>query len=760
MDRKDKVLRESIGLHGGEKTKSGEMKSLRLLRDSFVGRFPEEQRTMAVKMAWQEFWGKTAKYLSREDLARCGEAVVFAAKSHAGQKRLTGEPYIIHAIQVASILADMELDTQTLIAALLHDVLEDTEVSAETLEKSFGEGVRLLVDGVTKLGKLPFKSFEDYQAENLRKMFLVMAKDIRVVLIKLADRLHNMRTIHALRREKQSRIARETLEIYAPLAHRLGIYQIKRELEDLAFKITDPEAYYDIRRRVRKKLPEREETIKKAIEILEKRLAEEGMEAYITGRAKHFFSIYEKMRRKNVSLEELFDLLALRVTVQSVADCYTVLGIVHTIWKPLPGQFDDYIANPKNNMYQSLHTAVMGPSAEPLEIQIRTWEMHWVAEYGIASHWRYKEKKQKQDELDQKLDWIRQVLEAQADSSEPSEFLEHVKADVLSSEVFVFTPKGDVVSLPNGSTPIDFAYTIHTEIGNHFVGAMVNNRIVPIDYRLQNGDIVKVMTSPQGRPSRDWLKIAKSSRARSKVRSYFRQKEKSDREEKAAKGREQLERELQRRRPDLDVNLADLGPLLNKVARDMGFANGEDLLVAIGSGDMSAQSAAAKFPETKEEIPPHEIAGEPVKKESDTGVVVDGAPGVLVSMANCCKPVPGDEITGFVTKSRGITVHRKDCPNVTGVPEDRLVDVEWGWNITDRYSSRLRLEGVDRPGLFADVAQAINAAEGTIVRIKAFVAGGNRARMNIDIEVKDLEHLYKIMAKLNTIHGVIEVLRG
>jgi GTP pyrophosphokinase len=317
-----------------------------------------------------------------------------------------------------------------------------------------------------------------------------------------------------------------------------------------------------------------------------------------------------------------------------------------------------------------------------------------------------------------------------------------------------------VVSLPNGSTPIDFAYTIHTEIGNHFVGAMVNNRIVPIDYRLQNGDIVKVMTSPQGRPSRDWLKIAKSSRARSKVRSYFRQKEKSDREEKAAKGREQLERELQRRRPDLDVNLADSGPLLNKVARDMGFANGEDLLVAIGSGDINAQSAAAKFPETKEEIPPHEVVGEPVKKESDTGVVVDGAPGVLVSMANCCKPVPGDEITGFVTKSRGITVHRKDCPNVTGVPEDRLVDVEWGWNITDRYSSRLRLEGVDRPGLFADVAQAINAAEGTIVRIKAFVAGGNRARMNIDIEVKDLEHLYKIMAKLNTIHGVIEVLRG
>jgi len=760
MDRKGKVFRESLGLHEEEQAKPGEMKSLRLLRDSFVGRFPEEERTMAVKMAWQEFWGKTAKYLSREDLARCGEAVVFAAKAHVNQKRLSGEPYIIHTIRVASILADMELDCQTLIAALLHDVLEDTEISTDSLEDSFGEEVRVLVDGVTKLGKLPFKSFEDYQAENLRKMFLVMAKDIRVVLIKLADRLHNMRTIHALRRDKQTRIAQETLEIYAPLAHRLGIYQIKRELEDLAFKITDPEAYYDIRRRVRKKLPEREATIKKAIEILEKRLAEEGLEAYITGRAKHFFSIYEKMRRKNVSLEELFDLLAVRVTVQSVADCYTVLGIVHTIWKPLPGQFDDYIANPKSNMYQSLHTAVMGPSAEPLEIQIRTWQMHWISEYGIASHWRYKEKRQKQDELDQKLDWIRQVLEAQADSSEPSEFLEHVKADVLSSEVFVFTPKGDVVSLPNGSTPIDFAYTIHTEIGNHFVGAMVNNRIVPIDYKIQNGDIVKVMTSPQGRPSRDWLKIAKSSRARSKIRAYFRQKERSHREEKTAKGREQLQKELHRRRPDLEVDLGDSGALLNKVARDLGFANGEDMLVAIGSGDLNSSAAAAKFPETREEIPVPEPSGEPSKKESDTEVVVEGAPGVLVTMANCCKPVPGDEIVGFVTKNRGITVHRRDCPNISDVPEERLVEVEWGRKTSDRYSSRLRLEGVDRPGLFADVAQGINATAGTIVQIKAFVAGGNRARMSIDLEVKDLEHLYRVIAKLNTIQGVIEVLRG
>ena len=760
MDRKGKVFRESVGLHGGEKANPGEMKALRLLRDSFVGRFPEEQRTMAVKMAWQEFWGKASKYLSRDDLARCGEAVVYAANAHASQKRLSGEPYIIHSIRVASILADMDLDCETLVAAFLHDVLEDTETTPQDLGERFGEEVSLLVDGVTKLGKLRFKSFEDYQAENLRKMFLVMAKDIRVVLIKLADRLHNMRTIHALRREKQTRIARETLEIYAPLAHRLGIYQIKRELEDLSFKITDPEAYYDIRRRVRKKLPEREEIIKKAIEILEKRLAEEGIEAYITGRAKHFYSIYEKMRRKNVSLEELFDLLALRVTVENVADCYTVLGIVHTIWKPLPGQFDDYIANPKSNMYQSLHTAVMGPSAEPLEIQIRTWRMHWMAEYGIASHWRYKEKRHKEDELDQKLDWIRQVLEAQADSSEPSEFLEHVKADVLSSDVFVFTPKGDVVSLPQGSTPIDFAYTIHTEIGNHYVGAMVNNRIVPIDYRIQNGDIVRVMTSPQAKPSRDWLKIAKSSRARSKIRSYFRQQERSDREEKFTRGLEQLERELKRRQPNLEIDLAGSAALLNKVARDLGYANGEDMLVAIGSADLSAASAAARFPVEKEDVQVQETSVEIQKKQSDTEIVVEGAPGVMVALANCCNPLPGDEIKGFVTKSRGITVHRKGCRNVANVPTERMADVKWGNRTSDRYACRLRVEGVDRPGLFADVAQGINATDGSILQIRAFVAGGSRARMSVDLQVKDLEHLYRVIARLNTIQGVIEVIRG
>jgi len=747
-----------------------EKKSMRLLRDSFVGRLPKDQRGMSVKMAWQEFWARVSSYLSKEDLIRCGEAFAFAARAHDGQFRLSKEPYVVHPVRVAAILADMELDVSTLQAAFLHDVLEDTSVTPEEIATLFGEDVLLLVDGVTKLGKITFKSFEDYQAENLRKMFLVMAKDIRVVLIKLADRLHNIKTIQYLRTDKQIRIAKETLEIYAPLAHRLGIYQIKRELEDAAFKVADPEAYYDIRRRVKKKLPERENIIKQAMTVLEEKLGEMGIKAHITGRAKHFYSIYEKMRKKNVSLEELFDLLALRVLVDDVATCYTVLGIVHTIWKPLPGQFDDYIANPKSNMYQSLHTAVIGPSGEPLEVQIRTWDMHWLAEYGVASHWRYKEGKQKLDELDQKLSWIRQALETQAETSEPSEFLEHVKADVLSSEVFVFTPKGDVISLPSGSTPLDFAYTIHTEVGNKFIGAMVNNRIVPMDYELQNGDIVKILTSPHGKPSRDWLNIAKSNRAKSKIRSYFRQQDKSEREEKIAKGKEYLTREIKKRlhkekEEDKDVALSK--SLLNKVAKDTGYSNFEELLMAIGTGEMGASQVASKYLglETSK-VAKEEVVLEAVKEEKeeaktyDTEIVVQGVQGLLVGRANCCKPLPGDRIVGVVTKRRGVIVHKDDCPNVSKIPKDRLVEVEWGSRRSERYSTRLRIEGTDRPGLFADVAHTINTCDGTILQVRASVTGTGRARIVVDLEVKDIEHLYQIIAKINVVKGVIEVIRG
>jgi GTP pyrophosphokinase len=750
-----------------EKVPQEGSKALRLLRDSFLGRIEESQRVASVKLAWQELWGKASRYLSKEELTRLGEAMVVASKAHEQQKRSSGEPYIVHTISVASILADMELDVDTLVAALLHDVLEDTDLSGDTIRSAFGENVLLMVDGVTKLGKLPFNSFEDYQAQNLRKMFLVMAKDIRVVLIKLADRLHNMRTIQTLRRDKQVRIAKETVEIYAPLAHRLGIYQIKRDLEDLSFKVLDPEMFYEIRRRVRKKLPEREQIIKQAIDILNQKMKEIGIEVSITGRAKHFFSIYEKMQRKNLSLEQLYDLLALRVIVGTVAECYSVLGIVHTIWKPIPGQFDDYIANPKSNMYQSLHTTVIGPSGEPLEIQIRTREMHWLAEYGIAAHWHYKEPGTRLNEMDKRLAWVRQALEGQGET--PTEFMENLKGDVLTSEVFAFTPNGDVVSLPAGSTPLDFAYMIHTEVGNKYVGAMVNGKIVPIDYEIQNGEIVRILTSPQGKPSRDWLKIARSSKARSKIRAYFRQIERTEREERAVKGRELLERELRRREPGLEWNLQAMAGALNRVAHDLGYSSGEDLIAAVGGNSQSASTVAMKLLETTRVAPQQEVpleasqaAATPAmaRKEFDTEIVVEGAGGVLVSLANCCCPVPGDAIVGYVTKTRGITIHRSDCRNIEEAKSERAVRVEWGRLISDRYTARLKLEGMDRAGLFADVSQAISSMDGNIIGVKASVVAANRARMTIEIRVRDVEHLYRIMAKLNTVNGIIGVFRG
>ena len=741
------------------------------LRDSYIGRIPEEERAISVKFAWHELWSKVVHYFSKEELMQLGEALVLAGDAHRDQKRSTGDPYIVHSINVGSILADMQLDVVTLVASLLHDVLEDTDITLEKLKEAFGADVATLVDGVTKLGKLPFKSFEDYQAENLRKMFVVMAKDIRVVLIKLADRLHNMRTLGALRKDKQLRIARETLEIYAPLAHRLGIYQVKRGLEDLAFKYAEPEMYYEIRRRVRKKLPEREAVVKKALTVLTERLEQEGIECRVKGRAKHFYSIYEKMNRKKLPVEQLYDLLALRVVVDDIAACYTVLGIVHSIWKPMPGQFDDFIANPKTNMYQSLHTTVVGPTGEPLEVQIRTREMNFLAEYGIAAHWRYKEGAGGLNDLDTKLAWIRQALEADHDGSpDPGEFLERLKEDVLSTDVFVFTPQGEVVSLPKGATPLDFAYAIHTQVGMKCVGAMVNNRIVAMGYELQNGDIVKIITSPQGTPSRDWLKIARSSKARSKIRAHFRTLEKSERIEKLQRGRDILERELRRRGTPEFTEFEELLPLLNKIARDGGYSNGEDLLTALGSGSASVSQTAQRLAGKVQVQPPPVL--EPDKQEKtekqtsfsgkkgESDVVVEGAEGVQVVLANCCEPVPGDAIIGFSTRTRGITVHRADCDNVKNAREERAVAVSWGDTGHRRFTARLKLEAIDRGGLIGDVAQAIVSGEGTMSGIKAGVVGGNLARMKLEVRVKDLEHLYTIVAKLNAVKGMIQVSRG
>ncbi|MCX7828341.1 MAG: bifunctional (p)ppGpp synthetase/guanosine-3',5'-bis(diphosphate) 3'-pyrophosphohydrolase [Thermanaerothrix sp.] len=754
--------------YGSSSQPMAQERGIRALMEGFIGRMPEDHRVGSVRIPLQELWSKASKYMDRQDLMKLGEALVFAANAHRDQKRHSGEPYVVHSISVAAILADMELDVDTLCAALLHDVLEDTDIGKDEMQSRFGEDVVTMVDGVTKLGKLAFKSMEDYQAENLRKMFLVMAKDIRVVLIKLADRLHNMRTLQAHRRDKQITIAKETLEIYAPLAHRLGIYNVKRELEDLCFKILEPEVYYEIRRRVRKKLPEREAIIKQALDVLQQKLKEEGIEASLSGRPKHFYSIYEKMRRKNLSLEQLYDLLALRVVVGTVAECYQVLGLVHTIWKPIPGQFDDYIANPKSNMYQSLHTTVLGPSGEPLEVQIRTWEMHWLAEYGIAAHWHYKEGKRRVDQIDQKLSWIRQVLESQQEGS-PSEFLDNLKTDVLTSEVLVFTPKGDVVSLPNGSTPIDFAYAIHTEVGHKCVGAMVNGRIVPMDYKLSNGDIVRVLTSPQGKPSRDWLKIARSNRTRNKIKSYFRQQDRAEREERLERGKDLLQKELLRRAPSSSVTLDMIMPQLNQLAHDIGYSSGEDLILAVGSGNQTPSGVLSRVsldkferekPEERENLQEVTIVpAQPLRKEVDAEIVVEGAEGVLVSLAQCCRPVPGDPITGSVTKSRGITVHRSDCPNVKSKDQEKLVAVYWGKPKT-KYVARILAEGFDRPGLFSDVTSAISVMDGSLVGVKANVIGNAKARMILEVMVNDLEHLYRIMGKVGLVNGISGVQRG
>lgn len=737
-------------------------RSMRALMESYIGRIPEDQRVSSVRIAWQELWSRAFRYLQKDDLMQIGSAFVFAAEAHASQRRYSGDPYIVHTLGAASVLSDMQLDTQTLIAALLHDVIEDTQVTPEEIAERFGSDVLTLVDGVTKLGNLPFKNVVDYQAENLRKMFLVMAKDIRVVLIKLADRLHNMSTIQAHKREKRISIAQETLEIYAPLAHRLGIYHIKRELEDLSFRVIDPEMFYDIRRRVRKKMPESEGVIKKAMEILTERLKEENIQAQISGRPKHYYSIYEKMKRKNLSLDQIYDLLALRVIVNTLGECYQVLGLVHTIWKPIPGQFDDYIANPKGNMYQSLHTTLVGPNGEPLEIQIRTWEMHRLAEYGIAAHWQYKEKKSQASDMDRKLAWVRQALEGQSDSSE---FLDHIKTDVLSTEVFVFTPQGKVISVPQGSTPIDFAYAVHTEIGHKCVGAMVHGRIVPMDYVLQNGDIVRILTSPQGKPSRDWLKIAKSNRTRSKIRAYFRQVDRAEREDRIERGRDLLDREIQRRYPGEGRTVDSFTHQLSQISNDLGYSGVEDLIVSIGNAHQAASGVMARI-ETFSARSATDAAGAAQKeaakpaKEVDSAIVVEGADGVLVSLAMCCCPVPGDKICGLVTQSRGITIHRAECENLKRATPEKCVSVIWGKRRDVRYLARIKVEGSDRVGLFADLGQAISQTDGAIVNIRGNVVNGTRARFTIEMQVWDLEHLYRIIARINTVAGLIEITRG
>lgn len=733
-----------------------------MLRDGYFFALLPEDQSEGVRTAWQELWSKISNEWGESQLSELGNAFVFAAWADTGHKRSSGDPYIIHPLNVATILADMQLDAATLIAALLHDVIEDTNIEKSEIASKFGKDVATLVDGVTKLSKLPYMSAEDYQAENLRKMFMVMGEDIRVVLIKLADRLHNMRTLGALRLDKQQRIAKETLEIYAPLAHRLGIYEIKRGLEDLGFKYSDPEAYEDIRRKVRKRLPDREAIVQKGIDILSQHLDKAGIDSRIKGRAKHFFSIYEKMERKKISVEQVYDLLAIRVLVKDVATCYAVLGIVHATWVPIPGQFDDYIANPKSNMYQSLHTTVVGPLGEPLEIQIRTEEMNRFAEYGVAAHWRYKLGGNTNQTIESKLDWIRQALEGGHDGEDPSEFLEQLKSDIFTSEICVFTPKGKPILMPKGSTMIDFAYAVHTEVGHHCVGATANGRIVPLSSELNNGDIVKITTLPQSAPSRDWLKIVHSNKTRSKIKSWFRQTEKLDRQEKLLRGHEALDKELKRRELPLSGK-EEMSPLLNKVARDMGLSSGEELVIAIGGSSAGPSTVAQRLAHLWLQLQANEGASIVPKltgKKNELDVNVVGASGVQVSLANCCTPVPGDLIVGYLTHTRGITAHRADCPSVQNVPMDRITQVTWNSQQGKIFSARLVIEAIDRGNLLRDITETISQSNSTIQNIKGSTIGNSQYRTKIDVRVRDLTHLLEIIGKLNGIRDVLEVTRG
>ncbi len=698
----------------------------------------------------------------KEDWSLIRRAYQFALNAHGNQKRVSGDSYITHPLGVACILAELELDLVTIMTGLLHDVIEDTPVTYAELEREFGQEVAGLVDGVTKLSRMEFRSKEEQQAETWRKMFVAMARDIRVILVKLADRTHNMRTLHYLSDFKQHEIARETLEIYAPLAHRLGINKIKWELEDLAFRYLNNKDYYYLVEKLAKKRREREEYINNAIADLSAGIKEAGITAEIQGRPKHIYSIYNKMKGQGKDFNEIYDLTALRVIVNSVRDCYATLGVVHTLWRPIPGHFNDYIAVPKPNMYQSLHTTVVCGKNELLEVQIRTWEMHRTAEYGIAAHWRYKEKVRDDREFAEKLSWLRQLLEWQQDLKDAHEFMEHLRIDLFSDEVFVFTPRGDVIDLPRGSVPLDFAYRIHTDVGNRCVGAKANGRIVPLDYELKTGDIVEIITSKQGTPSRDWLKLVVSSTAKSKIRAWFK---KERREENIAKGRDSLEREI--RRLQLEPRRLLKDALLEEVGRRYNLLTADDVFAAVGYGGVSTQQILSRLREEYAKKFGTEESGKPLLplktwKEASRatgGVKIQGIDNLLVRFSRCCNPLPGDEISGFVTRGRGVSIHRRDCPNIIRAAreKERLMDVHWEAQSDVSYPVELEVTAVDRPNLLTDVVQAVSESKVNISNVNARSTRDGIAAIHLTFVVTDLEHLDFIMNKIRRVRDVFTV---
>lgn len=722
----------------------------------------------------EEFMEKIIKYNPNTDLSLIEKAYNISEKAHAGQLRKSGEDFFVHPIEVAKILIELEMDDATIIAGLLHDVLEDTDYTHEELVEDFGEEIVMLVEGVTKLGTLVFESKQERQVENLRKMFLAMSKDIRVLIIKLADRLHNMRTIGYMKEDKIKEKSLETLEIFAPLAHRLGIWKIKWELEDISFRYLEPQAYYSLNEKVKKKRAEREALINNVMESLKKEIEKHHIEYEISGRSKHFFSIYKKMKYQNKQFEEIFDLTAVRVIVDSIKDCYGVLGIVHTMWKPIPGRFKDYIAMPKTNMYQSLHTTVIGDDGEPFEIQIRTTEMHKISEYGIAAHWKYKSAQQTSDDFDNKLAWLRQMMEWQRELKDPKEFMESLKVDLFSNQVFVFTPKGEVIELPAGSTPIDFAYKIHSEVGNRCMGARIDGKIVPIDYKLHNGNIVEIITSSNIKgPSIDWLKIVKSTQAKNKIKQWFKKEDKS---ENIEKGKEMLEKYV--RRKGYDPQQIIKMQWINKVVKEMNFGTSDHLYASLANGSVPInkivprlqqyyrQEKQLELERKEKEKPMFQVPPKQQNKRTKeaSGIKVEGVDNLLIRFSKCCNPVPGDEIIGFITKGRGLSVHRKDCINIISqyeTLENRLINVEWDTQDKDNISfeTEINVMAEDRKGLFVEITKAFDDLNLPVIRVNAKSGKDAIATMSLTIEISNINQLDKVFNKIKNIEGVVDVYR-
>lgn len=709
------------------------------------------------KMTIDDLIEKIKTYNPNVDEAEIRSAYELAKVNHQGQKRNSGEDYIIHPLHVAMILADMNMDSATIIAGLLHDTIEDTSVTYEDIEKKFGKEIAELVDGVTKLKKLNYKSKAEKQAENIRKMVLAMAKDIRVIIVKLADRLHNMRTLEYMTEAKKIEKATETLEIYAPIADRLGMSRVKWELEDLSLRYLDPDEYYKLVDMVNKRRKEREELINSIIDTLKVNLERVGIKCEINGRPKNFYSIYKKMKVKGKVFDEIYDLSAVRILTNDIKDCYGALGVVHTLWKPIPGRFKDYIAMPKPNNYQSLHTTVIDNNGETFEVQIRTYQMHQTAEYGIAAHWKYKIGQTKTTSFDENLTWLRQLMEWQKDLNDPNDFMDTLKVDFFADEVFVFSPKGDVVNLPEGSTPIDFAYRIHTQVGNTCVGAKVNGRIVPLSYKLSSGNIVDIITNSNSGPSLDWLNIVKSNQAKKKISQYFKIK---DRDKNIEKGKEILEKEAKRLNYNVNEFLKD--EWIDEVRAKLNVSTIDDLYAALGFGTVKLSQVTAKLIDIYNRFNKKPIKNivKSKRKVQKSGIDVKGVDGVKVRIAKCCTPVPGDDIIGYITIGRGISVHRADCPNVNNnVEESRIVQVSWQKDEANSYEAAIEVRALDKPNVIGDVANRINEAKLNMTSLNARSTRDGDAIVDVILEITNIDELEGIIEKLKRVKNVFDVYR-